>query len=92
MFGAKVQIAAIEQSLDFELVMMGYDSQQGYDPKHPDPPKCLPPGPPTTDLWLLVGGSDCRLNDEPLTLRPHAGVEHRSHLRLALESRPVLSM
>jgi glutathione S-transferase len=36
MFGAKVQIAALEKGLDFDLVMVDYDSQRGYDPKHPD--------------------------------------------------------
>lgn len=34
MFGAKVQIAALEKGLDFELVMVPYDSSRGYDPKH----------------------------------------------------------
>lgn len=36
MFGAKVQIAALEKTLDFDLVMVPYDSQQGYHPKHPE--------------------------------------------------------
>jgi glutathione S-transferase len=36
MFGAKVQIAALEKRLDFELVMVPYDSQRGYSPKHPE--------------------------------------------------------
>jgi glutathione S-transferase len=36
MFGAKVQIAALEKGLDFDLVMVPYDSQQGYTPKHPE--------------------------------------------------------
>ena len=36
MFGAKVQIAAIEKGLDFDLVMVPYDSQQGYNPRHPE--------------------------------------------------------
>jgi glutathione S-transferase len=36
MFGAKAQIAALEKGLDFELVMVSYDSQQGYAPKHPE--------------------------------------------------------
>ena len=36
MFGAKVQIAALEKRLDFELIMVPYDSQQGYSPKHPE--------------------------------------------------------
>jgi glutathione S-transferase len=36
MFGAKVQIAALEKGLDFELIMVPYDSTRGYDPKHPE--------------------------------------------------------
>jgi len=36
MFGAKTQIAALEKGLDFELVMVPYDSTRGYDPKHPE--------------------------------------------------------
>ena len=36
MFGAKVQIAALEKGLDFDLVMVPYDSARGYDPKHPE--------------------------------------------------------
>jgi len=36
MFGAKVQIAAHEKGLDFDLIMVPYDSQQGYHPKHPE--------------------------------------------------------
>jgi glutathione S-transferase len=36
MFGAKVQIAALEKGLDFDLVMVPYDSTRGYDPRHPE--------------------------------------------------------
>jgi glutathione S-transferase len=36
MFGAKVQIAALEKALDFDLVMVSYDSKRGYDPRHPE--------------------------------------------------------
>jgi glutathione S-transferase len=36
MFGAKVEIAAREKGLDFDLVMVPYDSKQGYHPKHPE--------------------------------------------------------
>ena len=36
MFGAKVQIAALEKGLDFDLVMVPYGSAQGYNPKHPE--------------------------------------------------------
>jgi glutathione S-transferase len=36
MFGAKAEIAAREKGLDFDLVMVPYDSHRGYDPKHPE--------------------------------------------------------
>ncbi|MEO8018680.1 MAG: glutathione S-transferase family protein [Pseudomonadota bacterium] len=36
MFGAKVQIAALEKEIDFDLVMVPYDSKEGYQPKHPE--------------------------------------------------------
>jgi glutathione S-transferase len=36
MFGAKVQIAALEKGLDFALVLVPYDSTRGYDPRHPE--------------------------------------------------------
>ena len=34
MFGAKTQIAAIEKGLDFELIMVPFET--AYEPKHPD--------------------------------------------------------
>jgi glutathione S-transferase len=36
MFGAKVEIAALEKGLDVELVMVAYESSAGYQPKHPE--------------------------------------------------------
>ena len=36
MFGAKAQIAMLEKGLDFNLVMVTYDSARGYNPKHPE--------------------------------------------------------
>ena len=36
MFGAKVEIAAHEKGIDFELVMVPFDPARGYDPKHPE--------------------------------------------------------
>ena len=36
MFGAKVEIAAHEKDIPFELVMVPFDPARGYDPKHPD--------------------------------------------------------
>ena len=34
MFGAKVQIAAHEKNIDFELVMVPFTMKEGYAPKH----------------------------------------------------------
>ena len=36
MFGAKVEIAAREKGVPFELVMVPFDNARGYDPKHPE--------------------------------------------------------
>jgi glutathione S-transferase len=36
MFGAKAQIAALEKGLDFELIMVPFGAEHGYEPKHPD--------------------------------------------------------
>ncbi len=36
MFGAKAQIAALEKGLDFELVMVPFDFDKLYTPKHPE--------------------------------------------------------
>lgn len=36
MFGAKAQIAALEKGLDVELVMVPFDMQRLYEPKHPE--------------------------------------------------------
>jgi glutathione S-transferase len=36
MFGAKVQIALIEKGIDFQLVMVPYDRDRGYEPRHPE--------------------------------------------------------
>lgn len=44
MFGAKVQIAAHEKGLDFDLVMVPYDSDRGYNPKHPEVLRINPKG------------------------------------------------
>ena len=44
MFGAKVQIAVLEKSLDFDLVMVPYTSAQGYSPKHPEVLRINPKG------------------------------------------------
>ena len=36
MFGAKVQIALLEKGLPFELVMVPFDRDDRYEPKHPE--------------------------------------------------------
>src|SRR6185295_7735742 len=36
MFGAKAQIAALEKGIAVELVMVPFDMQRLYDPKHPE--------------------------------------------------------
>src|ERR1019366_3499448 len=36
MFGAKVEIAAREKGIEFELVMVTFDPARGYQPKHLD--------------------------------------------------------
>lgn len=36
MFGAKVEIAALEKGLPVKVFMVPYDPQRGYEPKHPD--------------------------------------------------------
>ncbi|MDI1342140.1 glutathione S-transferase family protein [Polaromonas sp.] len=36
MFGAKVEIGALEKGLDFELVMVPFEMQRLYQPKHPE--------------------------------------------------------
>jgi glutathione S-transferase len=36
MFGAKVQIAALEKGIDFELIMVPFDMKRRYEPRHPE--------------------------------------------------------
>lgn len=36
MFGAKAQIALIEKAIDYQLVMVPYDRDRGYEPRHPE--------------------------------------------------------
>lgn len=42
MFGAKAQIAALEKGLDFELVMVPFDFDRLYTPKHPEVERANP--------------------------------------------------
>src|ERR1700691_6202590 len=53
MFGAKAQIAALEKGLDFDLIMVAYDSYLGYSPKHPEVLRVNPKG----QVPVLVHGS-----------------------------------
>jgi glutathione S-transferase len=53
MFGAKAQIAALEKGLDFDLIMVAYDSHFGYSPKHPEVLRINPKG----QVPVLVHGS-----------------------------------
>jgi glutathione S-transferase len=53
MFGAKAQIAALEKDLDFDLIMVTYDSHLGYSPKHPEVLRINPKG----QVPVLVHGS-----------------------------------
>ena len=47
MFGAKVEIALREKGAEFEMAMVPFDQQRGYQPKHPEVlrvnPKCQVP-------------------------------------------------
>ena len=36
MFGAKAEIAALEKGLDVELIMVPFDMERLYEPKHPE--------------------------------------------------------
>jgi glutathione S-transferase len=53
MFGAKAQIAALEKGLEFDLIMVAYDSQLGYSPKHPEVLRVNPKG----QVPVLVHGN-----------------------------------
>ena len=44
MFGAKVEIAAREKGVDFELQMVPFDRGRGYQPKHPEVLRINPKG------------------------------------------------
>ncbi len=52
MFGAKAQIGALEKGIDFELVMVPYESLRGYAPKHPEVLRINPKG----QVPILVDG------------------------------------
>ena len=44
MFGAKAQIAALEKGLEVELVMVPFDMERLYQPKHPEVARINPKG------------------------------------------------
>src|SRR5215831_3298653 len=49
MFGMKAEIAAREKGLDFELIMVPFDMQRLYQPKHPEVARIHPK--PEPALW-----------------------------------------
>ena len=59
MFGAKVQIAALEKGLDFDLVMVAYDSRLGYCPKHAEVLRVNPKG--QVPVLILLPGHGCEV-------------------------------
>ncbi len=71
MFGAKVQIAAAEKGLDFELVMVPFEMQRLYEPKHPDVlrinPKRQVPVLMHGDLEIFEFHADLRIFRGPAT-------------------------
>ena len=57
MFGMKAEIAAREKGLEFDLVMVPFDMDRLYEPKHPDVARINPnertlPTTPTTSYHL----------------------------------------
>ena len=52
MFGAKVQIAALEKGIDFKLEMVPFDRDDRYRPKHPEVLRINPKG----QVPVLVDG------------------------------------
>ena len=53
MFGAKVQIAALEKGLDFDLIMVAFTDNHRYEPKHPDVARINP----KRQVPVLIHGS-----------------------------------
>ena len=53
MFGAKAQIAALEKRASFELAMVPYTTERGYQPKHADVLRINPKG----QVPVLIDGS-----------------------------------
>lgn len=53
MFGAKVEIAAREKGIDFDLEMVPFDFARGYTPKHPEVLRINPKG----QVPVLVDGA-----------------------------------
>ena len=88
MFGAKVQIAALEKGLDFELVMVPFDMKRLYQPKHPEVVRINP----KQQVPVLIHG-DLALFDstqifeyledlQPLPALWPAGAAYRARARL----------
>jgi glutathione S-transferase len=89
MFGAKVQIAALEKGLDFDLVMVSYGSQLGYSPKHPEVLRINPKG----QVPVLVHG-DLEIIERhgvSVTLNTPKLLEWRDRMTRRPAVRPVVS-
>jgi glutathione S-transferase len=96
MFGAKAQIAVLEKGLPYELVMVPFDMQRLYEPKHPDVLRINP----KRQVPVLIHG-EVEIFDstqifeylEDLApappLWPHSAVERARARRLELQSDEV---
>ena len=75
MFGAKVQIAALEKDLDFDVVMVPYTSAQGYSPKHPEVLRVNPKGQvPVLTHGLVEIFDSTQIFEYLEDLQPHAAL------------------
>lgn len=59
MFGAKAQIAALEKSVAFELIMVPFDRNDAYEPKHPEVARINP----KRQVPVLIDGGVLELFD-----------------------------
>jgi glutathione S-transferase len=88
MFGAKVQIAALEKNIAFNLVMVPFTQAAGYSPKHPEVARISP----KKQVPVLVHGGleifdSTQIFEYLEDLRPHpalwpADVSERARARL----------
>jgi glutathione S-transferase len=86
MFGAKVQIAALEKGIPFELTMVPFTKDDAYEPKHPD---VLRVNPVKQQVPVLIDGdgravrldADLRVPRRPLPATRFARAVARRHCR-----------